>query len=82
MAEAGHTQGADGDVREEGRGATAPLAHLPGKFAPATHTRPDRKGELSVPESTFLCALFMLFWCDLAKAGPVPLQSSSRRVGR
>lgn len=64
IAEAGHTQAADGDIREEGRGATAPLANLPGKFAPAACTEADRKGEskLSVPESTFLYALFMLFF--------------------
>lgn len=81
LAEAGDPQAAAGDIREEGRGATAPLAHLPGKFAPAACTKADRKGEpkLSVPESALLCALFILFWCLLAKVGPVSLRSSSRR---
>lgn len=63
VAEAGHPQGADGDVREEERGPTAPLAHLPGKSAPATCTEVKRKDEskLSVPESPFLYA-FGVVW--------------------
>ena len=61
LAEAGHAE--DVHVREEGRGTTGPLAHLPGKFAPATCTEAERKDEskLSVPESAFLYS-FGIIW--------------------
>lgn len=63
IARAGHPQGFDGDVREERKGTTAPLDHLPGKFASITCTEAERKGgsKMSVPESTFLFA-FGVLW--------------------